>query len=187
MFETTTTTPLSNTQVRQLLGALASDVTRPDAHDVAVLATETNARWGELTQLRWDDINFKDRTVRLSGRKGSRVVHASTVVLEVLARRKECSRSIAADTEQSGRVFTDRSDCVVDQAVRRIKRTAVRLGMPAVRLQDLRCHFAVAKLQSPHDIPARPTRSRGKRYKSPGITTLIQRAVSALALRLRTI
>jgi integrase len=75
---------LTKDEARRLLGALRKS--SPDLWRMAVLSLYTGMRAGEIFNLRWEHVNFSERTIAIMDGKGeqSRVAHMTDQVLEVL-------------------------------------------------------------------------------------------------------
>jgi integrase len=140
-----------------------------------VLAATTGMRRGEILGLRWADIDFGSR--RLAVRqtllsvgykltfgtpktaRGRRTIALDTTTLEALARHRgrqvEESRRLGLDVTELGLVFTkvDGTPIHPDIFTQTFERLVARLGLPRIRLHDLRHTHATLGLAS--GVPAK--------------------------------
>ena len=83
---------LTHDEADLLLSALKAR--SAEVHDATLLSLHSGLRWGELTALTWQDINFENSTMTIRDAKaGSRVAFLTGPAKAMLQRRKENSRS----------------------------------------------------------------------------------------------
>jgi integrase len=130
---------------------------RPEAREAIVVATVTGLRRGELFALRWEDVDFAQRTIRVHATNhaghveektkteaGERFVPLFESARKVLAARKLRTRFNRPQDFVFGSVVGTAAD--PGNFVRREFKPALdRAGLPAFRFHDLR-HFAVSAL-----------------------------------------
>ena len=108
-----------------------------DIPDIVALAIETAMRRAELADLRWPNVNLRNRTAKLEDTKNgeSRIVPLSSRAVEILERRAKV-RDIKDD-----RVFQMTADAITKAFVRVCKAA----GIEDLRFHDLR-HEATSRL-----------------------------------------
>lgn len=110
-----------------------SFVARMDIADILQTALQTTARRGEVLRLRWTDVNWNWKTVRITSSKTSSIktVPAPETLLEMLRRRR------AAQIEASDWIFPGRDgkDCRHRLELNVLKLACERAGVPYGRFR----------------------------------------------------
>jgi len=170
----------------------AADVEDPDLAAFLRTSVTTGARRGELCALRWRDVDLTARTVLIAhnlveGASGSLVekdtkTHAArrialdTTTAEVLQahrrRMEERARACGTTIGESAYVFTRSVDGTEPWVPNEVTKVFIRLrnglGLPSVRLHDLR-HFAATRLLAA-GVPVRTV--SGRLGHANAVTTL---------------
>jgi len=160
----------------------AADVEDPDLAAFLRTSVTTGARRGELCALRWRDVDLASRTVLIAhnlveGASGSLVekdtkTHAArrialdTTTAEVLQahrrRMEERARACGTTIGESAYVFTRSVDGTEPWVPNEVTKVFIRLrnalGLPSVRLHDLR-HFVATRLLAA-GVPVRTVSGR---------------------------
>jgi integrase len=129
---------LTMEEVEALIRAAAS------SQDAALYATAamTGLRWGELQQLRWNDIDFKKRLVHVRHRTKSHLVRSVPAPSRVLGLLDGLSTRRHWTTPED-RVFVNELGRALDHSkqTKRYRRALQRAGLRRVRFHDLRHTF----------------------------------------------
>jgi integrase len=129
---------LTMEEVDALIRAAAS------SQDAALYATAamTGLRWGELQQLRWNDIDFKKRLVHVRHRTKSHLVRSVPAPSRVLGLLDGLSTRRHWTTPED-RVFVNELGRALDHSkqTKQYRRALQRAGLRRVRFHDLRHTF----------------------------------------------
>lgn len=117
---------------RKALLLACSQCKNPWIKPVVIFALETAARRGEILALRWCDVDLEQRTARLDGKTGARVIPLSSLCVAML---KPLPRSL------DGRVFP----VTIETLRQAYERAVVRAGIADLTFHDLR-HDALTRL-----------------------------------------
>ena len=130
---------LSDTQLADLGHALTelSAQANPKAIGIIKLLALTGARKSEVVQLRWSEVDFQNRCLRLTQSKtGQKAIPLGPAPLELL-------NSIHADRGSSDWVFPSKNDKGPFMGLEKVwKRVRTRAGYPSLRIHDLRHSYA---------------------------------------------
>ncbi|MDA8045714.1 MAG: tyrosine-type recombinase/integrase [Actinomycetota bacterium] len=158
-------------QLGQFLEAMIDD----RLYALWVLAATTGMRRGELCGLRWDDVDIDEGLITVrrarvmvhgvateTGPKtsaGERALSLDEVTIDVLAdhRRRQRSEEVACAPgfwHAEGYVFADEVGraLIPEYVTKGFTRAAHRVGLPQIRLHDLRHSYATAMLQAGVDV-----------------------------------
>lgn len=114
-----------------------------DLYELVILLLDTGARHGEVSKLRWESINFDDRTIKLWRPKvqNQSVLYMSHRVYEILQRR-------AANKSSSGWVFTDSKGGARQYRAGTFRRAFDRANLPGCSIHTLRHTHATRLIQN---------------------------------------
>lgn len=114
-----------------------------DLFDLVVVLLDTGARHSEVSNLRWDSINFEDRTIKLWRPKvqNQSVLYMSNRVYEILQRR-------AANKHSTSWVFTDSNGNARQYRAGSFRRAFDRANLPGCSVHTLRHTHATRLIQN---------------------------------------
>jgi integrase len=175
----------------------AAEARNPILAALVMLAALTGARRGELSALRWSDVDLDGGTLRISrsmidlpgrveekatktGQARSLALGPTGVQLLALHRHQVFARAVAGDVaiDEGGFVFSERLDCVTpirpDSITGFFRRVRDELEMPHVHLHSLR-HFMATQLAADPNVSVRTLAGR-LGHADPSITLKVYSA-----------
>jgi site-specific recombinase XerD len=137
---------LGNRQLNELLRFSAANPEMQDLHDVLVIVSSTGIRVGELSELRWADVDFQlqDLEVSSSGCSRRRIPFGSDT-LRILKDR-------VARQPESKYVLGISPRALINRVSRLLASVSSSLGIAKVSLHALRENFVLRLLNSGNDM-----------------------------------